>query len=151
RTRRSRMGRSSCLGLARASLTILAALSIVAPAHAGWQALTNSSGLAGDFVWNGFQSPADASYWFATTQGLSRYDGLRWKTIEPGASIGDAVHDSTGGLWLFDSPELKRFDGVTWRTFTRDDGLLATDIRDLDVAPDGRVWVAASRYVSVWD
>jgi len=97
---------------------------------------TTDSGLPNNSVHGIVQTP-DGYLWFATSDGLARYDGVRFTTYNKGNSKGIATNrlgllytDTSGTLWATIGPGgLIRYKDSSFTTYTRETGL-----------PDDRVW-----------
>ena len=96
--------------------------------------------------------------WFGTFGGLSRWDGVNFRTFRPGpeesglaASVVFALLEEGGGIWIgTDGGGLARFDLATetfstWRAAPRQTGRLSSD-RVLALGGDGRgrVWAGTA-------
>ena len=85
-----------------------------------------------------------------------RFDHL---TVADGlaqSSVMDVVQDEQGFIWFATENGLDRFDGIRFRNYRLErgqEGTLANNfIRDLELAPDGSLWVATDGGgVSRWD
>jgi ligand-binding sensor domain-containing protein len=87
--------------------------------------------------------------WFATEEGLGRYDGHRFVTHRAGeapgmlanSNITALIEDHAGDLWVGTSLGLHRLDIATGR-FTREGGPATANVDVADVVEDaaGRIW-----------
>lgn len=142
-------------------IAVIAAIAVLmgaAPARAGWQTYSASSGLGGNLVWGLFEDRA-GNLWVHAENGVSRFDGVRWTRIPftgPGSNspmLGTGVDDGAGHIW-FRLPDggLARFDGERIRPVTTADGLVADTLTAFLVGPSGDAWAgSADRGVSHWD
>jgi len=64
---------------------------------------------------------SNGNLWFGGSNGVSRFDGIRFRTFTEEAGIA-IYEDSKGNLW-FGWSGVSRFDGIRFRTFTEEDGL----------------------------
>jgi ligand-binding sensor domain-containing protein len=87
-----------------------------------WQAFTQEDGLAGNLVYAILQAQ-DGAFWFATSQGVTRYDGEgRWETFRGEDTLGgsvalDVFQADDGVLWFSVSKKggcLTRYHGNVW-------------------------------------
>jgi hypothetical protein len=64
---------------------------------------TAADGLCGGDVWAIAEGPP-GTFWFATPEGLGRYDGLRWSCFPAddyfGAALWPLLPDGAGGVWV---------------------------------------------------
>jgi signal transduction histidine kinase len=86
----------------------------------------------------------DGTLWTGTTNGLSRREGDRFRTVAPGelVNIRSILEDEpTGRLWVGTQRGLARIDGesVTW--LTAQDGLSPGSVRTLHMDAEGILWV----------
>jgi len=102
----------------------------------GWQTITCPTAAPTSATVNGAAQTAEA-LWFATATGVSRTDGVTWRTFDrrdglPADPINDvAAHGDT--VWAATDYGIARYDG-RWRVVS---DAAATD---LAVAPGGAVW-----------
>ena len=118
----------------------------------------------------------DSIIWFGTKKGIVRYDGdtmLTYDNIDDlgGLAINDIeINDHTGEKWFivgrynsttyesFESLGVTKFDGTTW-TFYRMagygypdiNGLCSTDVEDIEIDNEGRVWCACDGGLTIFD
>lgn len=75
----------------------------------------STSGIIDNYVTAVTSSP-DGSLWFATGKGISRFDGVSWRSYPYGVFFGsndiftDIAADSRGIIWLADSHRIVRLD-----------------------------------------
>jgi ligand-binding sensor domain-containing protein len=85
--------------------------------------------------------------WAATGSQISLYDGTTWVTDPFGPMPGQVFRlaaGPAGDLWVGTTNGLLYYDGVDVQTFTVDDsGIPANNLKDIFIASDGSVWVAA--------
>ncbi len=118
-----------------------------------------------------FQSD-DGALWFATLDGVSRFDGT-WQTFTVENTGGGLAHNnihaitqsSDGAMWFGcgftndfgdDVGGASRYDGLNWITFTERDGLAGNDVLAVTEASDGAMWFgttdgATRRADGVWE
>ena len=112
-------------------------------------------GLHDPLVWS-LARDADGRTWVGTNDGLAVFDGQRFTRVEPGAALPHAnvytLLPEAGGLWIGTRGGLVRreADGRLHTPL----GLEALDgsqINALLRTPDGRLWIAGTRGLSVLD
>jgi ligand-binding sensor domain-containing protein/signal transduction histidine kinase len=117
-----------------------------------WNGLPQNSGL--DIV-----QTKDGYLWFATQEGLARFDGVRFtifdRTNTPvlrDSWIVRLMEDNEGGLWMRPNgvaPSITRYKNGAFTTFTKSDGLPSERI--LAIAKDtGAVWLGTDRGLSLF-
>jgi ligand-binding sensor domain-containing protein len=117
-----------------------------APAAATWQTYTPSDGLAGTDIAEITQDSA-GSLWFATTTGLSRYDGVDWRTYTSSNSgmffdgAQCVLADRQGAVWVGHYARgLSRLRNGVWGHFDTEDGIRGSDVVTLCEDSQGRIW-----------
>lgn len=75
-----------------------------------------------------------AQHYPFTTIGLK--EGL------PQGSVSKIIQDYQGYIWLATSGGVCRYDGVEFKTFTYGIGLEASDITDIEIDDNGRLWIS---------
>ena len=171
RTPWARAARAACVAAG-------AALVLSAPGPAGrvagasgspsaaFKRLTVADGLSQGTVWAVHQDRA-GFVWIGTSDGLNRYDGYGVTPYFPvvgdtatlgGTYVRAIAEDAGGRLWLgTDGGGLSRYDPGCdcFRRFRHDPGdpasIPADQVFDVDVAPDGGVWVATADGVARLD
>ncbi len=112
---------------------------------------TPTDGLGHQVVRDIVQS-TDGTVWLATWGGgLSRYDGLHWKTISTADGLSSnmtrvAVFDQQGNLWVGTNKGINRFDGRQWTRFIQENTptLKSDSVFCILVRKDGVLWFGAS-------
>jgi diguanylate cyclase (GGDEF)-like protein len=110
---------------------------------------TTRDGLPHNLIHNVVQTP-DGYLWFATWEGVARYNGLEFRIFDRGnvPQLRDngvrALRPGSGGaLWLGTSRGgVTRYANGQWTTLTQRDGLAQDEIMDLLEDRSGRLWVA---------
>jgi diguanylate cyclase (GGDEF)-like protein len=110
---------------------------------------TTRDGLPHNLVHNVVQTP-DGYLWFATWEGVARYNGREFKVFDRGSvpelrdnGVRALRPDRKGGLWLGTSRGgVSHYRDDQWRTITRAEGLAQDEIMDLLEDREGRLWVA---------
>lgn len=126
-----------------------AVLGTTVPAGPGtghWKTYDMTDGLADGYVWEVLQD-REGYLWFATKNGLSRYDGLTFRTFTARDGLADEqtvslFQDSKGNLWVTTPSALSRYDGRVFTTFTKEDGLLQHNISSIFEDQRGDLWFA---------
>ena len=90
--------------------------------------------------------------WLATTEGATRVRGTKIKVFGEAEGLRseliNAVSTSSGGVVYAGTPAgISTFDGETW-SHPR---ALAYRVNDLEIAKDGRLWMAVNRGLAVYD
>jgi len=114
-----------------------------------WQ---TEQGLPQNSVASIAQTP-DGYLWLATQSGLSRFDGVRFRTFLPdsspglaSSSIGKLMVDRRGTLWIgTDGGGLSRFRDGKFTRWTMQDGLPSNRVQALLEDRDGTVWIGTER------
>lgn len=111
--------------------------------------LTVEDGLSQGFIIDAVQT-RDGFLWFATLDGLNRYDGIsfevfRPETAQPGLSrLGNMkrlLEDSGGGLWILFDRGLIFFDRRSERFFFIPEGLPGAYFGGICEDPTGNIWL----------
>ena len=153
-------GRGGGIALCASAATfVLASVS-----QAGWQSLRYEDGLASNHANCALQDRSGV-LWVGTSQGLARYDGVRWQTITSAAGLPcppasapcddrfDYVtalcEDHAGELWVGTvNGGAARFDGATWTPFTTVDGLAMNDVNSIAEDHAQQMWFATGQGAS---
>lgn len=105
---------------------------------------TAAEGLPDDFV---FQIRQDSLgyMWFATSSGLSRYDGVRFHNydIKNGLAdntVRDLVEDKKGNIWVATANGLSCFTAGKFRNYSTADGLPHPFVQTLLLTREGQLW-----------
>ncbi len=106
---------------------------------------TAAEGLPDDFV---FQIRQDSRgyMWFATSSGISRYDGVHFQNYSiknglPDNAVRDLLEDEQGRIWVATASGLSCFEGGQFRNYSTADGLPHPFIQCLYKGRDGRFWI----------
>lgn len=90
---------------------------------------------------------ADNNKWFATAEGLVRFDGQDWTPYltDDGPAGSDvkalAIDEVRGQVWAGTDQGLSQFDGHKWTTYTTEDGLTGNDVSAIAISRAGEVWI----------
>lgn len=100
----------------------------------------------------------DGYLWFATLNGLARYDGYKFETFNSSTSEGiiserftGMLMTSSGDIWLpVESGYLTLYHNKTFKTYTEKEGIVG-QIFSLKETSDGTLWVATSNGLRMFD
>jgi PAS domain S-box-containing protein len=87
------------------------------------------------------QTP-DGYLWFATEEGVARFDGARFTTFLVRKSIGAMLVTHDGSLWISVDRGLARYKDHTMTSYSTRDGLREGPINSMSEGPDGSIWMA---------
>jgi ligand-binding sensor domain-containing protein/signal transduction histidine kinase len=102
----------------------------------------------------------DGYIWFATQEGVVRFDGLRMTIIDrnntpelASNNIGGLMEDRNGGIWMFPAGRsgVTRFKDGKFRTFTTKDGLASLARNAAAMDSSGNLWITSNNGVSKLD
>jgi len=117
-----------------------------------------TSNLGGDQIHDIVVCP-DKRLLIAHTFGISAYDGTTWKEYESGWGVSRAealACNERGEIWVAHFKGVSHFNGDTWKTYSAREflaqGESANDlVKDVAIAPDGKVWVVTANSVAVFE
>jgi len=96
--------------------------------------------------------------WISGDKGLSRYDGLAWRTftVKDGLAGNDPYflfEDKNGAIWFgyHSSRGITRFDGKKFKTYTSRDGLANNAVFSIGEDYDQNLWIGHARGVDRFD
>lgn len=93
----------------------------------------------------GFAEGKDGAYWFATFQGLSKWDKNRWTNF-PWIRVFAVAIDGNQKVWFSDQASgLGLVDRDSVKIITVSDGLLDHEIHDLRVDSKGTLWISTKK------
>lgn len=128
-----------------------------APAQYRFDTWTTDNGLPHNSIWDIVQTQ-DGYLWFATGQGLVRFDGVRMtvfdKNSKPGIT-GNRVfvlyEDRAGNLWAgTEDNGLCRYRDGAFTCWTVKDGLPGRRVDRIDEDNAGTIWIYTNEGVAVW-
>ena len=78
-------------------------------------------------IWD-IKEDISGKIWFATTSGVSMFDGINWKNYHvkdglPSEYIRCIALDNMGNIWFGTQNGLSKFDGITWTTYNTPDSI----------------------------
>jgi ligand-binding sensor domain-containing protein len=142
------------------ALLAAAAISHAEPGDVSWELLRPSNtGIPGDYTQTIFidddDSPWIAGYvTFWEEGGMAHHDGTNWRVLGnvdcpqiASPRFNDIVKTDDGIMWIGSDQGLLRFDPSVepWcvtRYHTGNSGIAANSINNIDIAPDGTLWLA---------
>jgi len=113
-----------------------------------FQHYTEKDGLISNFV-AAILEDSLGNLWFGGYDGISRYDGEKFRSFKTGGDEGlpvggmilDILEDRSGNLWFAGRNGLCRYDGKQHEMYTIEDGLPANWARKLLQDGEGNLWV----------
>ncbi|MBN1290933.1 MAG: T9SS type A sorting domain-containing protein [Candidatus Latescibacteria bacterium] len=115
-----------------------------------WEWYTTwNSGLVSNQV-DALASDKDGNVWLGTDKGVSRFDGVTWKTYSTKdglavKNVSGLYIDNRNNLWVAyeqsKNAGITKFDGNVWKTYTTQDGLLHNSVTSIaQVKNEGMVF-----------
>ena len=126
--------------------------------ESGWQTYTDeNSELPNNYLYAGAVCP-DGQLAIAHINGVVLFDGASFKQIpetDTYSSPEGIACDANGGIWVAHFQGVSRYADGQWTTYGSDQlasGESANElVYDVEVAPDGKVWVLTSRSVAMFE
>jgi signal transduction histidine kinase/ligand-binding sensor domain-containing protein/CheY-like chemotaxis protein len=118
---------------------------------------TSDEGLLCNEVLTVFQDSRLGYLWFGTCEGISRFDGKRFKNYTEknsglgGTVIRDITEDSQHNLWVAYTGGIARLKGERFVNYTDKDGLPGTDVINLWAEPQKGLWILTEQGVSYFN
>ncbi|MBI4854062.1 MAG: GAF domain-containing protein [Acidobacteria bacterium] len=114
-----------------------------------------SSGLPNNAIYYILQD-SKGYMWFATNDGVSRYDGIKYQSfsIEQGLadnSVRAILEDKSGNIWFSTRGGVSRYDGKVFTNYSTKDGLPENEIRSSFCSQDGTLWFGTTKGLSRYD
>ncbi|WP_440998412.1 two-component regulator propeller domain-containing protein [Fodinibius sp. SL11] len=108
--------------------------------------LTTSDGLSGNIVWD-FLERSTGDVWIATGNGLSIYDGKKFKTYSKGDGLsGNRVYKiierKNGDIWLATDNGITIWNGTRFEPVRSVNDNSLDSVYDIIETSDGRLWIA---------
>ncbi len=103
------------------------------------------------------QQDKNGNMWFATWQGIMKYDGKEFTnyTLKENLirfHVFSVLKDRSGNLWFGTiRGGLYKYDGVTFTLFTTKDGLVSNFIECIQEDDKGNIWIGTDEGVSCYD
>jgi len=113
----------------------------IANTQYGVGAWLSDDGLPQNWVGAMAQTP-DGYLWFATEEGVARFDGVRFTTFLERKSIGALLVTRDGSLWISVDRDLVRYKDHKMTSYSRRDGLREGPISSMSEGLDGSIWMA---------
>lgn len=117
-----------------------------------WKHLTTKDGFPVNTIVTVVQA-WDRSMWSASWAGISRFDGMGWKTFSSMKRFGtyDARYllSTDKRLWYFTSNGVHASQGGDWYSYTEDDGLISNDVTCGFIVSDEEVYVGTVDGMSI--
>jgi serine phosphatase RsbU (regulator of sigma subunit)/ligand-binding sensor domain-containing protein len=115
-----------------------------------WRTYTTYDGLAGNRV-NHILRDTNGNLWFATGNGVSKYDGTQFVNFTKGDGLTDntvlKIHQATdGAMWFATQKGLSKLEGEAFTNFTKDNGLLDAQLNDFFVDSKGLFWLGSGSW-----
>lgn len=94
--------------------------------------------------------------WFATNNGVSRYDGQNYQVFTteqglPDNPVRGIVEDQQHQIWVLTRGGISRYDGATFTNYTVANGLADNEVRSGYCAHDGTLWFGTLKGLSRFD
>lgn len=112
---------------------------------------TTGGGLPHNTI-NSILQTRDGYLWLATSDGLARFDGARFKVFNRGVTPGieanrfySLYEDRDGALWAGSEGALLQYSGGRFKTYTTSDGLPNDDIARIEGDANGDLWLGGLR------
>jgi two-component system, sensor histidine kinase ChiS len=137
-------------------LALLVVVALPAPGtQYAFTVLTPEDGLAATAVYEIDQDEV-GHLWFATSEGVSRFDGVRFRNFDVSSGLPDQrvytmLRDTEGSIWIGHADGVSRFDGRTLRSYSNKDGVGRGVIWSSTLDRHGHPWFGTQNGgVSVW-
>jgi len=91
--------------------------------------------------------------WIVTTLGITVTDGSQWNTMNTDFS-GDAIACNGSDVYVAHQDGLSHWNGSGWDTIDAKNfgsGADVGDLKDVVIAPDGKIWVATANSIATGD
>ncbi|QSX34798.1 diguanylate cyclase [Shewanella avicenniae] len=116
--------------------------------------VTESQGLAGNYVRSVLADQDDHSMWIGSSNGLSRYDITTDKVVEsliPKQSVLSLAQQTDGTLYIgtYTSGVFVYKNGKVTLLLDRQHGLISNEVRAISLSKDGSLWVGTSQGLSI--
>ena len=123
--------------------------------HGLWHSFGVQDGLPDSMVYDTVRDRS-GNLWFATSGGVSRFDGAQFTTFTTADGLTDnrveaACEDGDGNLWFGTYGGVSRFDGSEFSTFTTEDGLAHDLVHAVQSDRNGDLWFGTLGGLSRFD
>ncbi|MCG8700938.1 MAG: T9SS type A sorting domain-containing protein, partial [Bacteroidales bacterium] len=107
--------------------------------------LTTSDGLTDEYI-KSIHVDRKGNMWFGTSNGISRFDGTNWSSYHKndvgGNRFTSISDDSKGRIWCgHDYKGVYYLKDTNWTNYTKSNGLLNNNTRDIAVDSNDDVWI----------
>jgi ligand-binding sensor domain-containing protein len=107
---------------------------------------TSEGGLNNNIIWASLKD-RDDNLWFCTSEGVSKYDGVRFTNygVAEGLSariVYSICEDSNGNLWFGTTKGVSVFDGVNFKSYENGIDNIGKDVRSIVEDKNKRLWFA---------
>ncbi|NKB72804.1 MAG: AAA domain-containing protein [Candidatus Latescibacteria bacterium] len=121
------------------------------PLHGTWRTYTTADGLASLKV-DHIAEDRDGYLWFATSGGVSRFDGEAFRTSTPhdGLPANEVLYvlcDRQGRIWCSTPKGICWYDGQTWHPLMAGEAPLNYHVSSMYEDTQGRIWLAGNNGV----
>jgi PAS domain S-box-containing protein len=113
----------------------------IANTQYGVSSWLSDDGLPQNWIGAIAQTP-DGYLWFATEEGVSRFDGVRFTTFLERKSIAAMLVARDGALWISVDRGLARYKDHKMTLYSTRDGLREGPINSMSEGSDGSIWMA---------
>lgn len=117
---------------------------------------TVTTGLSGHYV-QGVTVDKNDNPWFATSDGVGRYDGVFWKVYTTASGLFSditscAATDSGNNVWIGHRDGISRFDGTTWFIYNYGTSEILQG-RTNAIVPDkyNNIWICTKTGLTMFD
>jgi ligand-binding sensor domain-containing protein/signal transduction histidine kinase len=104
---------------------------------------------------NALLQTRDGYLWLATSDGLARFDGVRFTVFGlqqglPSVQVLALLEDRNGALWIGTSRGLSRLREGRFETWTTKEGLTGNEVTTLAEDREGAIWIGTVTGLSRW-
>jgi ligand-binding sensor domain-containing protein len=108
-----------------------------------WRSPVSTNELASKYI-NNIAVDRYNDIWMATSEGISKYNGLNYENYNVGKNVTGIAIDSQNKIWAgtsnVDYPGLYEFDGVNVKSYSIADGLAEQWLRTVAIDRNDNVW-----------
>ena len=138
---------------------LLVVPSALVSAELGFDQWTTDNGLPHNSI-NGLIQSSDGYIWLTTTNGIVRFDGVRFRCFLSGITPGIAsdtysyatlLQDKNGDIWAGTANAgVLRFHNNVFTSYSTNEGLPGTNVVRLDQGADGSLWIFTQDGLAQW-